>query len=189
MSTTRAVLVLALAGLVEFAAGCAVTKVDLASIERPARAVELDAYNVFVGNWTWEAEMVHPEASDSTWRGTADWEWTLDKRCLKGRMSAKSAHAEFESEGIWSRHPRSGKYIWWMFNNWGCPQQGTAKYDEDSDCWRMTYKSVGLDGSTSYGHYTMTVVNKDTLDWSMAEWADPLHIIKKLELQGTYKRK
>ena len=189
MSTTRAVFVLAMAGIVEFGAGCAASKVDFASIERPARAAELDAYDVFVGSWTWDAEMVYPETSDSAWTGTAEWDWTLDKRCLKGCISAKSPHAEFESEGIWSRHPKTGKYIWWMFNNWGCPQQGTAKYCEDTGSWYMGYKSVGMDGTKSYGRYTMTVVDDDTLDWNMVEWALPFHMVKKLELQGTYKRK
>ncbi|MFQ5590325.1 MAG: hypothetical protein ACE5HE_04090 [Phycisphaerae bacterium] len=189
MSTTRTIAVLALAGVVEFAAGCAASRVDFASIERPARSAMLDAYDVFVGSWSWDAEMVYPDTQDTAWSGTADWSWTLDKRCLKGHMSAKSAHAEFESEGVWSRHPKTGKYIWWMFNNWGCPQQGTAKYCKKCKSWCMSYKSVGLDGTTSHGRYTITVVDNDTLDWTMTEWADALHMIKKIELKGTYKRK
>ena len=189
MSTIRSVLVVAMAVAVEFAAGCVTAEVRFSEIERPARSAELDAYDVFVGSWEWNAEMVYPESSDTAWTGTADWSWTLDKRCLKGHMSAKSAQAEFESDGIWTRHPRSGKYIWSMFNNWGCPQRGTAKYDEEANSWRMGYKSVGLDGTTSYGRYTMTVVDDNTLDWLMVEWVDPLHTIKKIELQGTYKRK
>ncbi len=53
----------------------------------------------------------------------------------------------------------------------------------------MDYKSVGLDGTTSYGRYHMTVVDDDTLDWRMEEWADGLHLVKKMEMKGTYKRK
>jgi hypothetical protein len=189
MSIFRTVLVIAMVAAVELAGGCAASKVSFSDIQRPDRAPELDAYDAFVGSWTWEAEMVYPEGLSEAWTGTADWSWTLDKRSLKGHMSAKSEHAEFESEGIWSRHPKSGKYIWWMFNNWGCPQQGKAKYNEETSTWSMPYKSVGLDGTTSYGKYTMTLVDKDTLDWNMVEWALPLHMIKKMELQGTYKRK
>nr|NIP84766.1 hypothetical protein [Planctomycetales bacterium] len=53
----------------------------------------------------------------------------------------------------------------------------------------MKYVSVGLDGTTSYGYYQMKVVDDDTLDWEMVEWADALHLAKKLEMTGTYKRK
>ena len=42
-------------GVVPFVAaclsGCAAPKVDFSQIERPARAAELDEYNVFVGSW------------------------------------------------------------------------------------------------------------------------------------------
>jgi len=184
----RAALVLALAGAVELAGGCAASNFDFSTLERPQRAAEMDAYQAFVGKWTWEAKMVYPESAQNDWTGTAEWDWTLDKRCLTGRMSAKSPHAEFETQGVWSRHPKSGKYIWWMFNNWGYPQQGTAKYDEEENDWSMKYKSVGLDGSTSYGEYELDMIDGDTIAWTMIEWADGLHLFKKIELDGTYKR-
>jgi hypothetical protein len=188
MKTTRFLFVPTVMGLL-LAVGCTASKVDLSVIQRPSRPAELDAYNAFVGSWTWEAEMVVPDADNSAWSGTAEWSWTLDNRCLVGKMISKSDHAEFEAEGVWSWHPKSRKYIWWMFNNWGYPQEGTAKYCAKSKSWRMPYKSVGLDGSTSYGRYGLTVVDDNTIDWDVEEWADPLHMFKKLELKGTYRRK
>jgi len=53
----------------------------------------------------------------------------------------------------------------------------------------MPFTSVGLDGTTSYGLYTMQVVDDDTLDWTLIEWADGLHTIMKSEMRGTYKRR
>ena len=188
MSTCRALLVLAMVAAMELAGGCAASKVSFSDIQRPDRAPELAAYDSFVGSWTWDAKMVYPEGLSEAWTGTADWNCTFAKRCLKGDMSAKSDHAEFESAGVWSRHPKSGKYIWWMFNNWGYPQEGTATYNEESGFWCMKYKSVGLDGTDSYGCYCITTVDKDTLDWKMVEWADAFHTIKKIEMEGTYKR-
>ncbi len=169
--------------------GCAMSRVDFSTIERPARAPELDAYDVFVGAWTWEAEMLNAEGPDKSWKGTAEWHWALDNRTLEGVMSAATERTSFDAAGVWSWHPKKKKYIWWMFNNWGYPQQGTAKYDVDAKCWRMKYRSVGLDGTTSYGEYRMTVVDDDTLDWSVQEWADAFHLFKKMEMKGTYKRK
>jgi len=169
--------------------GCAVPKVNLANVKQPPRSVELDAYDVFVGSWTWEAEMLNADEPDKKWSGTAEWKWTLDKRCLRGAFQSQSQRTKFEAEGIWSWHPREKKYIWGMFNNWGYPQRGVASYNAASKSWRMDYKSVGLDGTTSYGQYHMTVVDNNNLDWRVEEWADALHTIKKMEMKGAYKRK
>ena len=104
-------------------------------------------------------------------------------------MSAGSEGTKFEAEGIWSWHPKSKKYIWWMFNNWGYPQEGTARYDADTKCWRMDYRSVGLDGTRSYGSYKMKVVDDNMLDWCVVEWADRLPLVKKMGMSGIHKRK
>ena len=169
--------------------GCAAPKIDFAHIHRPPRAAELDAYDVFVGSWTWTAEMANVDGPGKNWTGSAEWKWALDKRCLEGTMTATTDSAGFEAAGVWSWHPKTRKYIWWMFNNWGYPQQGSATYDDSDRSWRMKYKSVGLDGTTSYGSYNMSVVDGSTLEWRVDEWADPFHTIKKMEMTGTYKRR
>lgn len=167
---------------------CTVQRVDFSGIAQPARAVELEAYETFVGSWTWDAVMLNAVDTDKAWTGTAKWSWTLDKRCLEGKISGKSANTEFDSQGIWSWHPTSKKYMWWMFNNWGYPQQGNATYDEITETWNMKYTGIGLDGTRSYGRHTMTVVDADTLEWDVVEWADPAHLVTKMEMRGTYKR-
>lgn len=182
----RSVALIALVAVVA-GSGCA-PKIDFAALERPARAAELDAYDVFVGTWNWEAEVLNSDAPDNRWTGKAQWRWALDKRYLHGTMSAKGAHTDFEAAGIWSWHPQAKKYKWWMFNNWGYPQEGTASYDEQAKCWTMNYTSVGLDGTTSYGYYRMTVAGADKLDWELVEWADLTHLVKKLEMKGAYTR-
>jgi len=172
------------------AAGCSGPKA-LSEIERPARAAELDAYNVFVGAWDWEAKVTggKGEKVGTAYTGKAQWSWTLDERCLHGALSAKSDSTEFESEGIWSWHPKKKKYMWWMFNNWGYPQEGTAKYAPDTRSWTMKYESIGLDGSPSYGRYEMKVIDNNTLEWAMAESADMMGMFPKIEMKGTYKRR
>ncbi len=165
---------------------CTVRNVDFSKMQRPGRPAQLDAYGDFVGSWTWTARVLN---GGGEWSGTATWDWILDQRCLQGRITARSGKTEFDSSGIWSWNPRTSDYEWWMFNSWGYPQAGTATYDPAKKRWVMKYRSTGLDGTRSVGKYEMTFVDKDTLDWRMVEWADPLHLIKKTEMTGTYKRK
>jgi len=169
--------------------GCAAAKVDFAKIQRPSRAAELDAYDIFVGTWDWKAEMLNAEGPDRNWTGTAEWKWALDKRCLEGRLKSTNQKATFEANGVWTWHPINKRYQWWMFNDWGFPQEGNASYDAAKKTWRMPYTSVGLDGTTSHGEYRMTAVSNDKLEWYADEWADALHSIKKLEMKGSYTRK
>ena len=188
MSMLRRIAVLAIPAVAFLVVGCASPTIDFSGIERPPRAAEMDAYKAFVGEWIWGAEVVNAEGANKEWIGEAKWEWTLDQRCLRGSISAKSSNASFESSGIWSWHPTQKKYIWWMFNDWGYPQAGTACYDAETKCWKMSFKSVGLDGTPSYGHYEMKFVSDDVLEWTLYEWADGMHLFPKLEMKGTYKR-
>jgi hypothetical protein len=188
MHALRRIAVASLAAAV--LAGCGAPKVDYAKIQKPARSADLDVYNVFVGTWDWKAEIVNAaDPADKNWSGMAAWEWALDNRALHGMMEAHSERTKFEAAGLWTVHPKSGKYMWWMFNNWGYPQEGSARYDAETKTWTMQYTSVGLDGTTSHGEYTMKVVNPSLLDWHMTEWADGLHMVKKIEMNGTYTKK
>ena len=169
--------------------GCRARNVDFAEIQRPPRSAELDAYNVFVGTWDWQAEMLNAEGPDRNWTGTAEWKWALDNRCLEGKLRSTNQRATFEANGVWTWHPLRKRYQWWMFNDWGYPQQGNALYDAETRTWRMPYRSVGLDGTRSFGEYSITAVDNDTLEWCAEEWVGPLHTIKKFKMVGTYKRK
>lgn len=185
----RKTMVAQLVCFVATSAGCTVRNVDVGSFSRPDRPAELSAYDVFVGDWDWEAKTVVSEGQGQSWRGTAEWRWTLDRRALHGKMSAQGGELRFEVEGYWGWHPRSKRYFWRMINNWGYPQEGSAGYDRANEKWTMHFKSVGLDGTTSYGRHTMSVVDQNTLAWDVIEWADPLHLIQKVHMKGTYRRR
>lgn len=174
--------------LAAWLAGCAAPQVDFAKIQPPPRATELDHYKAFVGTWTWEAELVNATDQYKKWTGTASWQWALEDRCLQGNISVQSGDRKFTSMGLWTWNPQKKKYEWCMFNNWGYPQEGSATYDEATKTWHMPYESTGLDGTASRGVYTMKVVDADTLEWTCQEWADHLHLVKKMEMKGTYKR-
>jgi len=181
--------VLVLGSVVMLLSGaCAAPKVDFSQIKQPPRATELEAFNPFVGSWTWDAKLDNADGPDADWSGTAVWKWSLDNRCLVGDIFSKSSRAEFKATGIWSWHPTKKRYMWWMFNNWGFPQDGSATYDAAAKSWNMNYTSVGLDGTTSHGQYRMKVVDDNTLSWEMTEWTGVLHMIEKMTMRGTYHR-
>jgi Protein of unknown function (DUF1579) len=163
--------------------------VDFASIQKPSPPEQLGNLKAFVGAWTWEAERVVDDGPDEAWKGTAEWKWVLGGTYLFGKMTSTGPNQSFNSSGYWGWHPKKKTYVWWMLNDWGYPQEGTAKYDASDKRWTMSYEGVGLDGTTSHGRYTMTVVDDRTLEWSMTEWADALHTIKKIEMNGRYLRK
>lgn len=178
-----------LSALTLIVTGCQMTPIDVSQLQRPDRPGQLEAYDAFVGQWTWEATMGNAEGAGKQWHGTAEWNWTLDKRVLEGKISAASGSTEYEAKGFWSWHPTSHRYIWSMINNWGYPQSGKASYDQVNRRWRMDYVSVGLDGTTSFGRHILTVTDSNTIDWNLHEWADPLHLIPKMSMTGVYKRK
>jgi hypothetical protein len=179
----------ALVTVIVFAAGCSAPTINFADIQRPDRPSELDHFDVFVGSWVWEAELMNAEGEARNWNGTASWRWTLDDRCLHGLLSAKSTEAQYDAAGVWTFHPKKKRYEWTMYNNWGYPQHGKAKYDADTKTWKMTYRSTGLDGGGSYGLHELQIVSDDELKWHNEEWADGLHMFKKFDMQGVFKRK
>jgi hypothetical protein len=169
--------------------GCAAPKVDFAEIQKPSKPPQMARFDVFVGTWNWEAQRIAEGEPVETWTGTAKWDWVLDGTYLHGEMSSTGPHQSFSSRGYWGWHPTRNRYQWWMFNDWGFPQEGSARYDEDRKTWTMDYVGVGLDGTTSYGRYTITVLDAETLAWTMTEWADWTRWFKKIEMTGTYKKR
>ncbi len=188
MSTPKTFLMASLAVLATLVTCCAAPKVDFGKIQRPDQPSELKVYDVFVGHWDFKAELINAEGQDREWSGSANWQWTLDDRFLHGAMSAKSARAGFDAAGVWGWDSSKKTYVWWMFNDWGYVQNGPARYDAAKKEWTMNYVGTGLDGTTSYGCYRITVVDHDNIDWHMQEWADVFHGVTKMEMQGSYKR-
>ncbi len=75
METLRTIVVLAGTVSVYSGLGCAARNVDLSQVQRPARSPKLSAFDVFVGSWTWKAEILNADEKSRHWSGTAQWEW------------------------------------------------------------------------------------------------------------------
>ena len=189
MRITAATLTSALAlGGCLLAAGCGPVEVDFATIEKPQPAPELAPLDCFVGDWTLEAERTLKEGNVEKWTGTASWKWVLSDMYLHGDLTV-SGPTSFVASGYWGWHPIKKIYVWRMINDWGYPQEGTATYDDETKKWVMNYKGIGLDGTDSWGRYILTWLDDNTIEWAYHEWADGLKMIKKVEMQGAYKRK
>jgi hypothetical protein len=101
---------------------------------------------------------------------------------------SQNQSTKFEAEKGVGWHPRE-KSTFGNVQQLGLSAARHARYDADDHCWTMDYQSVGLDGTTSHGRYTVHVVDSNTMDWSMTEWRFPFHIGKKVEMTGKYTRK
>ena len=169
--------------------GCMSPKAGFAEIQKPATPTQMSDFKDFIGSWTWEAQLSTGEGEPEEWTGSATWDWVLGGTYLHGELTSTGPHQSFASSGYWGWHPTRRTYVWWMLNDWGYPQEGTAAYNAAEKQWTMNYHGVGLDGTTSHGRYTMKVVDQDTLEWTMTEWADLCRLFKKIEMTGTYKRR
>jgi hypothetical protein len=184
---TMAVLMMALVGSLSLV-GCGPVKVDFATLKKPMPAPELEPLGRFVGSWTLEAERSTGDGNTEKWTGTATWKWVLDDMYLYGDLGMHGP-IDFIASGYWGWQPVKKTYMWWMLNDWGYPQWGTATYDDEQKLWVMKYKGVGLDGTDSWGQYTLQWVDDNTVTWEYHEWADLFKTIKKIEMRGAYKRK
>ncbi len=183
-------IIILLTAVASFLVGGCMPNVDFSQIQKPLAPAEMVNYKDFIGSWTWEAERLSAEGEPlETWTGSAQWDWALGGTYLHGTMTSTGPDKSFSSEGFWGWHPGRNTYVWWLLNDWGFPQEGTARYDATNKLWTMTYTGVGLDGTNSYGRYTMRVADANTLEWTMSEWADWSQMIKKIEMRGSYKRR
>ena len=167
--------------------GCHANSARIA-LQRPAQPAEMNAFAPFVGSWTWTAKETTSGDAARTWSGTTKWEWALDNRCLHGQLTARAGDLSYDSTGMWTWNVSKRQYQFWMFNNWGYPREGVAHYNAADKSWTMPYRCTGLDGTNSHGRYTIKFIDDNTFDWTMTEWADALHMVKKIELAGQYKR-
>lgn len=150
-------------------AGCSVTPMNVAALEQPGRAGQLNKYDMLVGSWTWEGEVIDAADTNRHWKGTADWHWTLEEQCLHSSLTATSDTISMKSYGAWTWHPAKEKYVWYTLNNWGYPEHGAASYDAATKTWTLTYNGIALDGRAVHGSHTYTLTDRETMTWTWKE--------------------
>lgn len=183
----RWLLVVLAAPLLGIAFGCATNPPHGSYSVRPPRSEEVESLGYFVGSWDWFVEG-QLDGAAAQWSGSAEWDWTLDRRCLQGRIAGRSGNLSVEMAGVWTWHPTERRYMWWLFNDWGFPQEGTAALDAASRRWTFDYVGVGTDGQSTFGRYTVVAEDANTFSWRMDEWADALRLSRRAELAGTFHR-
>jgi hypothetical protein len=162
---------------------------SMEDMQPPARPVELDRLNAFVGTWEGTAEGTMGEHSFSgKGTSTATWEtggWTLVER---GRFTSndpkdKNVH-EMLSVTTWDAHEK--RYCSGSADNMGGLSKATMKYDEKTQTWHMKGTGQGPMGCT-VEEGTVRFVDPNTMEWTWKAW-DSWKINKVMEMRGTSRR-
>lgn len=173
--------------------GCQPPEIDFEAMaaKQRARPSELNQLDFLVGKWSSTTQATMP-GSEEVMRGSCDSEtsWGVNKRYLVTKFDADLGGDMGGMAGleIWTWDPSINRYRTWWFDDWGVTGEGTAWYEPKGAVWRIEasmYNTVEGQKTTAKG--TMRVVDRDTIEWTWAEY-DALGLIKYYEMNGTQTR-
>ena len=156
---------------------------------KPVRPAALDKLNAFAGEWKGTATMTMAgldQTLKSTGTSKSTWEcdgWVLVEH---GTMETEEL-GSYEMLGIWTYDPTWKVYRNHWYSSYGEVGEGTARFDEKTNTWKMkgTTKS---EWGTTHGKGTAKFVTDDKVDWSWTERA-MLGLVKVMDMEGTTERK
>jgi hypothetical protein len=158
-------------------------------MKQPPRPAELDQLAVFIGSWEGTAEgrmMGSDEVIKST--GHSEYTWDADKWVLVERSEYKMGNTcRMNGVGLWSWDAGAKKFRTAWTDNYGSHGDGTVWLDGKTKVWHMRSKTSYTDG-TSHGEGTLRQIDNNTFEWNFAEY-DALHLLKFMEMHGTFHRK
>jgi len=174
------------------AGGCMpeITMEDMKAM-KPQRPPELDRLNMLVGTWhgTGTADIMGMDEPIQI-SGTGKTEWQADGWYLVEHSEYKMGDMEpMKAIGIWTWDEGDDVYRSFYFDTMGAHGEATARYDEETQMWKMRAKGSSPMGSTK-AKGTIHATG-DTMTWTWKEYPrwDIFRIFKIVEMQGTSTRK
>jgi len=155
---------------------------------KPQRPAELDKLDAWVGKWHWDG-VAHMSGLDQPLKFTGDNEvaWQGDRWFT---VSHEVGHMEEfgETKGLatWTYDVHDKKYRTTWVDSMGTCALGEGWHDEKTDTWHMRMTGYRPFGK-SMAKGTATFTNKDTINWTWAEYAMG-GLMKTMEMTGTSKR-
>ncbi len=157
-------------------------------MKQPARPIELDRLNAFVGSWSGTAQgnVMGQEFKDS--KGRHSFRWDADRWVLVENWEHEMGPDQ-TMKGI--------NLMWWdagsncyrmsSASNFGDHSRGTSTYDEATGTWHMKADSWDRDGRKSCGKGTMKLTDARSMEWSWTE-TDSLGLTTYMTITGTSQR-
>lgn len=165
------------------------TAEDLHSM-RPERPVELDRLNMLAGDWTSTGTMKVIGVDEPVEiQGKSRAEWQADGWYLVEQAEYRMGGGEpSKIIGIWTWDERKEVYRSWFFDSMGSQGAGTAKYDPETNSWKIKAKGRGAIGRTK-GRGTMRF-SGDTIEWTWKEYSgwDVFRLITLMDMKGVSTR-
>jgi hypothetical protein len=152
----------------------------------PARPVELDRLDAFVGKWTYTGEARTPMLDEPLQTsGTGETRWDGDKWfTVSHDVMTMEPLGEMKSLSTWTYDVKSKKYRSTWVDSMGMTGMGVGTYDEDSKTWKMKATAHGPHGKTTMKGW-VKFEDPDTANWY---WAEYMGLMKTMEMTGSSKR-
>ena len=160
-------------------------------MKRPAPPVQLRQLDPFIGSWEGTAEMVMPPGSPAatqpaqTFKGSSTTEWTMDGMAMKtsGWHEMPDGQRMNMIEYVtWD--PRAEKFKSFYVSDWGETGTGWMWAEPNGQRFHWTGKGSDARGQTSSMSGTMTIIDKDSMEWNMVEEGP----MGPMRLRGTSRR-
>ena len=162
-----------------------------AEMKRPAPPVQLKQLEPFIGSWEGTAELVPDPKSAAatqpaeTFKGGGTSEWAMDGMAMKSNGWHEMPDGQkqtFTEYVVWDADAR--KFRSYYVSDWGEHGSGWMWTDPDGQTFHWNAKGVDAHGHTSSMSGTSTIVDKDTMRWTMSMKGPT----GKMQMKGTSKR-
>jgi hypothetical protein len=170
-------------------AGC--QKPDMSEMmQAPARPAEMERLAQFVGTWEVTGTMKMAGSDESTTgQGTSTVGWGADGWVLVEQMEyTMGQDQKMHGTGVWWWDGQAKVYRNQWYDSFGSVGEGTIRWDDDAQTWRMKGKSCSsVDGSRTVGEGWIRFEGPNRQNWHWTEW-NSWKTKKLFEMDGVSKR-
>jgi len=168
--------------------GCSQQPMDMSTMKPPARPVELDQLEPWVGRWNATGEWTM-DGKTCKVNGTSTIAWECDKRAL-----VEKSESEMEDMGkmsmmvVYTYDTDAKNFKTFFASSMGDANMGEMKRCEKGGCWRISGKGKNpMTGQTTWFEGCIKMPDNSTMEWTWSEW-DSWKLKKLGEGKGTAKR-
>ncbi len=158
--------------VVSLTVGCSHKQIDMEEMMKPpARPVELDHLNKWVGEWEGEGTMeIKGMEEKIETSGHSKIELALDGWAMTEQMEWGMGDQKMKAMSLWAWDARSEVFRIFMVDNMGNIGTGKCWYDEEDAEWEFCFSSKNtIEGMRTAGEGESQFIDAKTVKW---EWEE-----------------